>query len=280
MSGSDIESLNDMSSCESDESEEDENIYAYIPDFPVNIIALEKCTDTLDAYMMDDDVSDKEWSALLMQVIFTLLIYQKTFSFTHNDLHTNNIMYIETDRQFMYYNFAGKFYKVPTFGKIWKIIDFGRAIYKYNNQVICSDCFGKNGDADGQYNCEPFFNDSKPRLETNMSFDLCRLGCSLFDFFVDDIVSMKRGKLSPIERIIIDWCYDDNNKNILYKKSGEERYPEFKLYKMIARNVHKHTPEQQLEHDVFIEFQVTKKKLNSSALKKIMYIDNLPNYSL
>ena len=280
MSGSDIESLNDMSSCESDESEEDENIYAYIPDFPVNIIALEKCTDTLDAYMMDDDVSDKEWSALLMQVIFTLLIYQKTFSFTHNDLHTNNIMYIETDRQFMYYNFSGKFYKVPTFGKIWKIIDFGRAIYKYNNQVICSDCFGKNGDADGQYNCEPFFNDSKPRLETNMSFDLCRLGCSLFDFFVDDIVSMKRGKLSPIERIIIDWCYDDNNKNILYKKSGEERYPEFKLYKMIARNVHKHTPEQQLEHDVFIEFQVTKKKLNSSALKKIMYIDNLPNYSL
>lgn len=272
----DIESLNDMSSCE---SEEDENIYAYIPDFPVNIIALEKCTDTLDAYMMDDDVSDKEWSALLMQVIFTLLIYQKTFNFTHNDLHTNNIMYIETDRQFIYYNFAGKFYKVPTFGKIWKIIDFGRAIYKYNNHIICSDCFGKNGDADGQYNCEPFFNDSKPRLETNMSFDLCRLGCSLFDFFVDDIVSMKRSKLSNIERIIVDWCYDDNNKNILYKKSGEERYPEFKLYKMIARSVHKHTPEQQLEHDVFIEFQTSKKKMNSSALKKVLYIDDLPNYS-
>ena len=276
---SDIESLNDMSSYESEGSEEDENIYAYIPDFPVNIIALEKCTDTLDSYMMDEEVSDKEWAALLMQVIFTLLIYQKTFNFTHNDLHTNNIMYVETERQFMYYNFDGKFYKIPTFGKIWKIIDFGRAIYKYNNHIICSDCFGKNGDADGQYNCEPFFNDSKPRLETNMSFDLCRLGCSLFDFFVDDIVSMKRGKLSPIERIIVDWCYDDNNKNILYKKSGEERYPEFKLYKMIARNVHKHTPEQQLEHDVFIEFQVTKKKLNSSAQKKVLYIDNLPNYS-
>ena len=84
-------------------SEEDENIYAYIPDFPVNIIALEKCTDTLDAYMMYDDVSDKEWSSILMQVIFTLLIYQKTFSFTHNDLHTNNIMYISTNKKFIYY---------------------------------------------------------------------------------------------------------------------------------------------------------------------------------
>ena len=37
--------------------------------------------------------------------------------------------------------------------------------------------------------------------------------------------------------------FDDNGKNILYKKNGEERYPNFKLYKMIARIVHNHTPE-------------------------------------
>jgi DNA repair exonuclease SbcCD ATPase subunit len=33
----------------------------------------------------------------------------------------------------------------------------------------------------------------------------------------------------------------------LYKNNGEERYPDFKLYKMIARCVHKHTPHAQLE---------------------------------
>lgn len=275
---SDIDSLDDISSYNSSECS-NENIFAHIPNFPVNVIALEMCTNTLDDYMMNEEVTNKEWSALLLQVIFTLLIYQKTFKFTHNDLHTNNIMFIETDKQFLYYNFDNKYYKVPTFGKIWKIIDFGRAIYKYKNNVICSDCFDKNGDADGQYNCEPFLNEEKPKLEPNTSFDLCRLGCSLFDFFVDDIIDMKNNKLSPIEKIVVSWCYDDNNKNILYKKNGEERYPEFKLYKMIARNVHNHTPEKQLDHDVFASFQISKKKINNNQQKKILYIDNLPDYT-
>ena len=34
-------------------------------------------------------------------------------------------MYQETDKQFIYYNYNNKYYKVPTFGKIYKIIDFG-----------------------------------------------------------------------------------------------------------------------------------------------------------
>jgi hypothetical protein len=273
----DLESLEDMSSCSSECS--NENIYAHIRNFPVNIIALEMCDNTLDDYIMNEDVSDKEWAALLLQVIFTLLIYQKTFQFTHNDLHSNNIMYVKTEKQFLFYNFNSKYYKIPTYGKIWKIIDFGRAIYKYKNTTICSDCFDKNEDADGQYNCEPFFNNSKPRLEPNNSFDLCRLGCSLFDFFIDDVTNFKRSKLSSIEKIVVDWCYDDNNKNILYKKNGEERYPEFKLYKMIARTVHKHTPENQLDHDVFSAFQLSKKKLNHSQVKKVLYINDLPNYT-
>ena len=41
-------------------------------------------------------------------------------------------------------------------------------------------------------------------------------------------------------------------KNILYKKNGEERYPDFKLYKMIARTVHNHTPEAQLTNGSYI----------------------------
>jgi len=263
----------------SNESEINENIFAHISNFPVNIIALEKCDNTLDSYVMNEDITDIEWSAILLQVIFTLLIYQKTFHFTHNDLHTNNIMYNETEKQFMYYNFKNKYYKVPTFGKIWKIIDFGRAIYKFKSQTIYSDCFEKGEDADGQYNCEPFMNNNKPRLEPNMSFDLCRLGCSLFDFFIEDVENFKRSKLSPIQRVVVDWCYDDNDKNILYKKNGDERYPEFKLYKMIARTVHKHTPENQLEYEVFSNFQIGRKKLNASHMKKVLYIDNLPDYT-
>ena len=271
-----LSSLDDFSDIDSDEiSEEEEEIFAYIENFPVNMICLESCKNTLDDYMLNNDVENKEWSAIFMQIIFTLLVYQKCFHFTHNDLHTNNVMYVETDKQNLVYHFDNKYYKVPTFGKIWKIIDFGRAIYKYKGQTLGSDSFAPNGDAATQYNCEPFYDSNKPKLEPNYSFDLCRFGCSLFDFFIDDIED-KEVVYDALDKLIIEWCTDDNNKNILYKKNGEERYPEFKLYKMIARNVHNHTPQNQLKRDMFSKFITSKKKLNKN--NKVLFIDKLPCY--
>ena len=100
----------------------------------------------------------------------TLITYQKLFHFTHNDLHTNNIMYVETKEKFLYYKVNNTCYKVPTYGKIYKIIDFGRSIYKYKNSVFCSDSFSKGEDADTQYNTEPFFDENKPKIRSEYEF--------------------------------------------------------------------------------------------------------------
>ena len=241
------------SSCDSEE--EEEVIEATIPKFPVQVICMENCDNTLDDLIFSNDLTNDEWLSALMQIIMTLLIYQKAFSFTHNDLHTNNVMYIETDKKFLYYRFKGNVYKVPTFGRIFKIIDFGRSIYKVNGKTYCSDSFSPGGDASTQYNTEPYFNDKKPRLEPNYSFDLCRLACSIFDFVVDDIRDVKKCAKDPVKKIIIDWCLDDNGVNVLYKNDGSDRYPDFKLYKMIARFVHNHTPQAQLERKEFKAFE-------------------------
>jgi hypothetical protein len=58
----------------------------------------------------------------------------------------------------------------------------------------------------------------------------------------------------PIKRLITEWCMDDKGINMLYKNNGNERYPDFKLYKMIARHVHNHTPQVQLERPEFKQF--------------------------
>ena len=201
----------------------------------------------------------------------------KSFSFTHNDLHTNNIMYINTDKVYLNYCYNGKYYRVPTFGRIFKLIDFGRAIYKFKGKTMCSDSFHPKGDASSQYNCEPYFSSNKPRLEPNNSFDLCRLACALFDYFVDDIDNIKNEcALDPIVNLVVSWCKDDKGRNILYKNNGEERYPDFKLYKMIARTVHNHTPEHQLENPIFQVFESSKRKIGKKA--KIINIDSIPCY--
>jgi hypothetical protein len=233
-------------------SEDEHEVYGHIKDFPVQLICLEKCDGTMDELFVKDKIDEQSGAAALFQVVMTLLTLQKAFRFTHNDLHTNNIMYVNTTLEYLTYKFQGSVYKVPTYGRIFKLIDFGRAIYKFQDKIFCSDSFAPGGDAATQYNCEPFLNRGKPRLEPNMSFDLCRLGSSIFDFLMDECTPVS--KMDGLQQTIHRWCSDDNGKNVLYKKNGEERYPNFKLYKMIARTVHAHTPEAQLEFPFFSQF--------------------------
>jgi hypothetical protein len=257
---------------------EEEKLMLTFKQFPIQLICLELCENTLDDYIINNDIPNEEWFAILMQIIMTLITYQKMFSFTHNDLHTNNVMYIPTTKKFLYYHYKKKHYKVPTFGKIFKIIDFGRAIYKFNGKTFCSDSFQTGGDAVTQYNTEPFFNDKKPRLEPNFSFDLCRLACSIFDYVIDDLDILKNmDSVDPFVRLIVEWCIDDNGINVLYKNNGAERYPEFKLYKMIARCVHNHTPNAQLERPEFSKFVVSKGHIGKG--EPVMNVDTLPPFS-
>jgi hypothetical protein len=283
----DSESDSDTGSYDSD----DEQIIVKINDFPVQAILLEKCVSTLDHIMMTDELTKEEWASILFQVIMSLVIYQKMFAFTHNDLHTNNVMFIETTEEFIYYIHENQYYKVPTYGRIFKIIDFGRAIYKFRSELICSDSFHPKGDAATQYNFPPYYNPEKPTVEPNFSFDLCRFACALFDYFIYDLRKVdKLCKSDPIIKLIVKWTMDDKGRNVLYKSSGEERYPDFKLYKMISRSVHNHIPSTEIHNPLFNEYKITYKKykkhaaLSAKFLKAgrnthiLMNVDTLPVY--
>jgi hypothetical protein len=272
------EKENDDDNDDDDWDEEEERINVTIPKFPVQVIGMEYCENTFDDLILNNELSEDEWLSSFMQIIMILITYQKAFNFTHNDLHTNNVMYNETDKKYLYYCYKKKFYKVPTFGRIFKIIDFGRSIFKFDGKVFCSDSFQTGGDAATQYNTEPYFNDKKPRLEPNYSFDLCRLASSIFDYVIDDFEEMKDlSKINdPIKRLIFEWCLDDKGINMLYKTNGVERYPDFKLYKMIARCVHNHTPQAQLERPEFDKFS----KFNGDIknIDEIINIDKIPSH--
>ena len=277
----DEEDDSEWCSAESDECDEEEDgdgeeeppVFAQINNFPVQIIAMEQCENTLDSLLPEmESMTDIQIGAIVLQVIFSLIVYQKAFSLTHNDLHTNNIMYITTDVEFINYKIDGQVYKVPTFGKIFKIIDFGRAVYKFKGDLMCSDCFSFSGDASTQYNFPPYYNEKKQTVEPNFSFDLCRLGCSMYDEIVENC-SPAQIEQSPILTIILDWCKDDKGRNMIYKKSGEERYPDFKLYKMIARSVHNHTPTNVLKKEFFNQF-----KTKESVVGEMVDVDSIKKY--
>jgi hypothetical protein len=262
----------DSSDCS---SFDDDELFAYIKNFPTQMICLEKCDKTFDQILVENDYNDETLGSILFQIVMILLTYQKTFNFTHNDLHTNNIMFINTEAKFIWYKYNGNIYKVPTYGRICKLIDFGRSIYKFNEDVFCSDSFSPGGDGSTQYNCEPFLDTTKTYHAPNFSFDLCRLGCCLYDFILPDDTNFS--KLSPLQETVNRWVTDDNGHNVLYRKNGSIRYKGFKLYRMIARTVTQHTPYNQLNFKFFDKFKQTKNK-NNTKNNIIMNIDDLPIY--
>ncbi len=260
---------------DSEYSSIDDCINAYVYDFPCQIICLEKLESTLDECVENPEMklNNKEWESCFLQIIMILITYQKTFNFTHNDLHTNNVMFNKTEKKYLYYFYNDKYWKVPTYGKLYKIIDYGRSIYSFNDKEMISDCFFKTGDAAGQYNFSIFKNESKSLLEPNFGFDLTRLACSLFDYFIPD---MDKKIHNPIAKLVDEWVKDDNGKNLLYKSNGEERYPDFKLYKMITRKCKKHTPDSQLNKQIFKKYICSKKKVGKKA--PVINIDKMPKY--
>ena len=239
---------------------------------PSCMVAMENCVDTVES-LLDDGLPDAEVVAMLLQIVLTLTIYQHVYQFTHNDLHCNNVMYTTTERPYLYYAYNGVYYKVPTFGRVYKIIDFDRAIYTYRGANVMGDCYERGAVASNQYNCGEYYDPKKPTIAPNYSFDLCRLGCSLFDILIDNDDDIKSVKC-PIKRLVFRLCQDDAGKSILYKSNTVERYPDFKLYKMISRKVHGCVPSDVLGDALFDPYRVKHKNLNRKT--RIIHIDKLP----
>jgi hypothetical protein len=251
-----------------------------ISNHPVMLILTEENQGTMDA-LLDNFAAvgaspgsaewELRWSAWIFQIVAALSVAQELLGLTHNDLHTNNIVWSATEEEFLYYKMRdGTAFKVPTFGKVFRIIDFGRAIFTLNGKMFVSDDFRSQNDAGGQYRFRPLYKNVRNAVLPNPSFDLSRLSVSLFQALfpetpeIDesgDILSAEEGltvlkTVSPLYNVLWKWLIDDEGVNVLINPDGSERYPDFYLYKHIAAHIHTAIPRYQLSEPAFDRFQV------------------------
>lgn len=275
---SDISS-NYQSSDNSSDDEDNYNVYLTFKNFPVMMILTEKNVSTLDDLLTNyDEVGaepgeqlwEDKWSAWLFQVIAALCVAQTLFGFTHNDLHSNNIVWSETDELHLYYKMNnGTLFKVPTYGKIFKIIDFGRSIFSINDISFISDDFEEGNDAATQYNF-PLLNNNtdQPIVYPNPSFDLARLSISIFESIFPEkpdetingnVLSSENNRIiketkSDLFNILWTWLIDIEGNNILWNDDSEERFPDFELYVHISKKCRNGIPKEQLYKKPFTKF--------------------------
>lgn len=234
----DDEDYNDIDQEESDES----FAWATFSNVPVHLTVMEKCNGVFFDLMMCNPEEEKRL-AWLSQVMFALAFAQRNFGLVHNDLHSNNIMYVSTDKEYLYYNLAGTLYKVPTYGYLIKIIDFERGVCSIkltgmkDPKFFMSDHFSVDDEAGGQYNYSPFYNPKYPEVKPNPSFDLVRLATSLFWDLFPEGPSHEEYKKNPIFLFFTKWLTCDDGTSVLFGKEDphHDRYQGFTLYKAIAK---------------------------------------------
>jgi hypothetical protein len=266
--------------------------YAQFKDFPVQVTFHERCEGTMDSLLdleetTDDEMlvetRDERWSAWIYQVIAALTTAQYHYGFVHNDLHTNNVMWCETDEEFLYYKLGENiYYRVPTYGNLMKIIDFGRASFWLEDRtdLIITDSYDDGNDAAGQYNCPPYYDKKEPRVDPNPSFDLCRLAVSMFDALYTEqpgiktpqkIMAEEPGRVSyetesELYNLLWLWLTDEQGKNILRTPNDNERFPDFDLYKHIAKYAKNSIPHKEAKNPYFDkQYRFPKEKIPADA---------------
>ena len=236
-----------------DSDDEMDTLIVY--DVPCTLLMLE-CFDIELEEVLKEDYSklnetnvcefDNKWIAIMMQVLIALIALRKHYNMKHNDLHSQNILFERTEKECLFYKVDSKYYKVPTYGYIIKIIDFGRATFDVNNYQVMGDVFESEGDAGDQYTYKYGENVlyEENDICVNPAFDLCRLACSIYE----EIIYRKKSKVeSKFIALIKSWLIDKYDKKIT-------RYEGFKLYKKIATNMTETCPFQQLNTETFQSF--------------------------
>jgi hypothetical protein len=269
-------------------STEESDVNLNIPSMPVVIICQEAQQGTMDDLLELEEIQDllnpdhaiqegtKEWDTMwlawLFQIITVLSFLQKQISFTHNDLHTNNVLWRSTKEPFLYYRANDNTtWRIPTYGRIFSLIDFGRAIFKIQDHLWLSDDHWPDNDAGGQYNFGPFYSIEKPKIVPNPSFDLCRFAVSLLEGLYDEYPAKRKGSsvpllsqegnwkmyetVSPLFNLLWTWTLDDDGRTVYQDKAGDEKYPGFDLYISIAKHVHDAVPKDQIRKPMFEQFQ-------------------------
>ena len=248
-----IDELSEMGSDFADFEEKDNLYFIRCNNMPVSLSLMEKLDNTLDNLLDDEyEMSETEWFSVFFQTAFGLAIAQKYFNFVHNDLHSSNIMFKATNNKHLYFQINNNYYRIPTFGKITKIIDFARGTFKFADRWVFSDQFKEGGEAFGQYDYPVDGTLKNCECKPNPSFDLVRLGTT---------VITRLDEKPNVREFVEDITLDDAGNSVCY---GEDS---FDLYVNIANSCHNAVPIEVLGRSEFERF-----KINKNKIPKGMYI--------
>lgn len=206
--------------------------------------------------LINHNLSDDEWYSFLFQIYFSLYFIQSHFNMIHNDLHIGNIMYKKTNQEYIYYYFNNRYYKIPTFNRIYIIIDWERSTFEFNGNFYYNNVYLSHNDCSGQYYYNSYHSTNKNIKLPNKSFDITFLITSILNFYEEEDISIS----NEIFNYFINLLIDKNGKIINYNIQS------FNLYEMISNNSIYGIPKNRLNDSIFKKFKVYKKDIGNNKI--------------
>jgi hypothetical protein len=136
-------------------------------------------------------------------------------------------MYSHTNDKYIYYKINDNYYRVKTFNKIIKIIDFGRSTFRLNNLDIYNTIYQFNNEAHTLFDYKHCTNPTLPAKH----FDLALFACSILIDASDCSIP------DSIKTCLHDWVFPID----LCKK--KDILLDFKLYRKISKQKTNSNPE-------------------------------------
>ncbi len=260
---SDNSSISDTSNSSDEENNSDDCI-ALLKNIPCEFFFIEKLEGTLED-LLEENFNKDIILSCIFQISFALCYLQKHYQFSHNDLHINNIMFKKTDRIYLYYKYNNIYFKVPTHGYLFKIIDFGRCIFTFKNRLFYNDAFHKHGEAQGQFK-DPYkylnYNDNKNNFKLNYNFDLCRLAITILEVCCYDKTKDYNDK-TEFYNFLYHMTLDNNNNSFLNLED------DFNMYILISKYSCNSKPSTIIQNDIFNKYRIKKKNFPKKLFYKL-----------
>ena len=222
-------------------------IYLQRKNFPCLLFYMECMEEDIFEYCKyRGKITEREWCAYIFQIIAALKVAQDYFGISHNDLHTCNVMYVSTSTKYLFYEYNNIYYKIPTYGKIIKIIDWGRATYRFNNINGFNSVFKNSGEAFGQFILPGLINGKKTHAP-NASTDLAIFGANL-------LMDKHFPKSGDLYKLVKTWTKQTNGEYIKIDSNS------FSLYINASKFCKNAVPKDNITKKCFNKFKCLKSK--------------------
>ena len=142
---------------------------------PVHVLATEYIpVSLLESLRQCSSSLDDRLRSIFFQIMAALSIVQSRYQLIHNDLHLDNIMCRRTRKSWLWYQTKeGDYYRIPTYGYVVTIIDWGRCTLCFRSKFLWNRCFDMEYDVFGQYyRTLPGQRSQRDPVSPNPSFDL------------------------------------------------------------------------------------------------------------